>query len=172
MRNLTKTILLIFLALSLVACTHSPFSQRSDYISLTKPVSDESVLVWANEAAVSVYSYNFASYRKNLQDASAYFTPTGWKTYMQALQQSGKLKAVIEKKLVVSAVATGAPLILKKSLEQGRFTWTVEIPMLVTYQSAHAQRNYPSIITMTIVRIPPHSGKRNLGITKFIAVQK
>ena len=72
-------------------------------------VSASALLQWANQAAVAAFSYNFANYRQALQDASEYFTPEGWKDFQAALESSNNLNAVITKKLVVSAVATGAP---------------------------------------------------------------
>src|SRR5262245_58488610 len=83
-------------------------------IPLDRPnLSTSALLQWANSAAVAAFTYNFVNYRQELQAASEFFTPEGWQAFIQSLQQSNNLSAVIAKKLVVSAVATGAPVVLQ-----------------------------------------------------------
>lgn len=127
-----------------------------------------SLLVWANEAAVTAYSYDFVHYRKELQTASQYFTPEGWKKFKEALDKSGNLDTVISKKLVVSAVATGVPVILEQGVNTGKYFWKVEMPMLVTYQNNSFIKNQNLVATMLVVRTPKNIGTRGLGIEQFV----
>src|ERR1700722_7113604 len=96
-------------------------------------VSDSALLQWANQAAVAAYTYNFFNYRKALEDASEYFTPGGWSDFESALQSSHNLESVIAKKLGVTAVATGAPVILDRGVLNGHYSWKVQMPLLVSY---------------------------------------
>lgn len=127
------------------------------------------VLVFANEAAVSAYSYNFATYRQTLQTTSRYFTPGGWKAYKTALDNSQNLKAVIKKKLVVSAVATGSPVILDQVINNGKYTWTIQMPMLITYQSASQAAHQHVIVRLIVVKTPQNMGPRGLAVDSFVA---
>lgn len=130
--------------------------------------SDSAVLQWANQAAIAAFTYNFVNYRSELQAASGFFTPGGWREYSTALQQSNNLEAVKAKKLIVSAVATRAPIILEKGILSGRYSWRVQMPMLVTYQSASefTQENY--IVTMLIQRVSTLNSYRGIGISQFV----
>jgi intracellular multiplication protein IcmL len=137
---------------------------------LTAPmVSDSALLQWANQAAVAAYTYNFATYRKELQDASEYFTPQGWSDFETALQSSRNLETVINKKLVVTAVATGAPVILDRGVLDGHYSWKVQMPLLVTYESASTTIQQPILITMLITRVSTLNVPKGIAIAQFVA---
>ncbi|KTC91031.1 type IVB secretion system apparatus protein IcmL/DotI [Fluoribacter dumoffii] len=130
--------------------------------------SDPAVLQWANQAAIAAFSYNFVNYRDELQAASGFFTPEGWDQFLNALQQSNNLDAVKAKKLIVSAVATRAPIILQKGVLNGNFSWRVQMPILVTYQSASEFTQQNNVVTMLITRISTLNSPRGIGISQFV----
>lgn len=132
-------------------------------------VSDSALLQWANQAAVAAYTYNFATYRKELQDASEYFTPEGWNDFETALQSSRNLETVINKKLVVTAVATGAPVILDRGILNGHYSWKVQMPLLVTYESASTTIQQPILVTMLITRVSTLNVPKGIAIAQFVA---
>jgi intracellular multiplication protein IcmL len=137
---------------------------------LTAPmVSDSALLQWANQAAVAAYTYNFATYRKELQGASEYFTPEGWSNFETALQASRNLETVINKKLVVTAVATGAPVILDRGILDGHYSWKVQMPLLVTYESASTTIQQPILITMLVTRVSTLNVPKGIAIAQFVA---
>lgn len=130
--------------------------------------ADSAVLQWANQAAIAAFSYNFVNYREELQAASGFFTAEGWQQFLDALQSSNNLEAVKRQKMVVSAVATRTPVILQKGLLNGRYSWRVQMPLLVTYQSANqfSQRN--DVVTLLITRISTLNSPRGIGIAQFV----
>jgi intracellular multiplication protein IcmL len=75
---------------------------------------------------------------------------------------------VLAKKLVVSAVATGAPVILQQGLLFGTYTWRVQLPVLVTYQSASEFSQQTVTITMLITRVSTLTTPKGIGIAQFI----
>src|SRR5579872_6794221 len=94
-------------------------------------LNDNQLLQWATEAAVASYTFNFVNFRKALQDVRIYFTKMGYQYFLKALKDSNNLDAVQNKKLVVSATPTGAPVILKKGIYNdgsplGVYGWTVQ----------------------------------------------
>jgi intracellular multiplication protein IcmL len=160
----------IFLSSGIVVAQNFPDKPSHEKIAnaSTKPVNEEiSVLVWANKAAVSAYSYNFLNYKQQLDIASQYFTPEGWKQFKAALVASKNLEAVVKKKLVVSAVAAGSPIITHQGMENGKYTWYVQMPLLVTWQSANAQTQSNLIINMGIIKTSDK--KRDYALESFIA---
>ncbi|STX50632.1 protein IcmL (DotI) [Legionella busanensis] len=130
--------------------------------------SDSAVLQWANQAAIAAFTYNFVNYRDELQAASGFFTADGWQQFLVALQQSNNLDAVKAKKLIVSAVATRAPIILQKGLLNGRYSWRVQMPLLVTYQSASEFSQQNNVVTMLITRVSTLNSPRGIGIAQFV----
>lgn len=130
------------------------------------------LLQWANMAAIAAYTYSFINYRQELQAASAYFTAEGWQNFITALKDSGNLDAVISKKLIVSAVAEGAPVIVQEGELNGRYTWRVQMPMLITYQSASQKSDQRVLVTMLITRVSPLNSVRGIGIAQFIVTSR
>ncbi|HGU7200604.1 TPA: type IVB secretion system apparatus protein IcmL/DotI [Legionella pneumophila] len=130
--------------------------------------SDSAVLQWANQAAIAAFTYNFVNYRDELQASSGFFTPEGWDQFLGALEQSNNLDAVKAKKLVVSAVATRAPIILQKGVLNGRYSWRVQMPILVTYQSASEFTQQNNVVTMLITRVSTLNSPRGIGISQFV----
>lgn len=130
--------------------------------------SDGAVLQWANQAAVAAFTYNFVNYRQELQAASEFFTPKGWRQFLVALQSSNNLDAVKVKKLIVSAVATRAPIILQKGILNGRYAWRIQMPILVTYQSASEISRQNNVVTMLVTRVSTLNNPRGIGISQFI----
>ncbi|HAT2067716.1 TPA: type IVB secretion system apparatus protein IcmL/DotI [Legionella pneumophila] len=130
--------------------------------------SDSAVLQWANQAAIAAFTYNFVNYRDELQASSGFFTAEGWDQFLAALEQSNNLDAVKAKKLVVSAVATRAPIILQKGVLNGRYSWRVQMPILVTYQSASEFTQQNNVVTMLITRVSTLNSPRGIGISQFV----
>ncbi|KPJ67706.1 MAG: type IV secretion protein DotI [Coxiella sp. DG_40] len=139
---------------------------------LNQPVIAPSVLLqWANRAAVAAYSYNFVNYRDALQDLQNKFTPDGWKNFEKALQASKMLETIIAKKLVVSAVATGAPVILDQGVVGGYYVWKVNMPLLVTYESPSELTQHPMVVTMIVSRVSPINYPDGIAIASFVAAE-
>jgi intracellular multiplication protein IcmL len=138
-------------------------------VALNEPnQSDSAVLQWANQAAIAAFTYNFVNYREELRAASAFFTSDGWQQFINALAQSNNLDAVKAKKLVVSAVATGAPIILQKGILNGRYAWRIQMPVRVTYQSASEFTQDDNIITLLVTRISTLNSPQGIGISQFV----
>lgn len=131
--------------------------------------SDSAVLQWANQAAIATFSYNFVNYRTELVAASGFFTADGWDQFISALGSSNNLDAIKAKKLVVSAVATSAPVILQKGELNGRYAWRIQMPMLVTYQSASEFSQQNLNVTMLVTRVDTLNSPRGIGIAQFVS---
>jgi len=138
------------------------------------PLSDpmmppSELLQWANRAAVMAYTYNFVNYREALQGVQNNFTPEGWSNFENALKNSRNLEMVLTKKLVVSAVATAAPVIVDQGVINGRYAWKIQVPLLIAYQSASEQTQQSVIIHMIISRVPTVNMPRGIAIVSFVA---
>ncbi len=130
--------------------------------------SDSAVLQWTNQAAIAAFTYNFVNYRTELQASSEFFTSSGWTQFLNALQASNNLEAVKAKKLIVSAVATSAPIILQKGVLNGRYSWRIQMPLLVTYQSASEFSQQRNVVTILVTRISTLNSPRGIGIAQFV----
>jgi intracellular multiplication protein IcmL len=181
-RVLTVLLIMVLLNVTLLALlyymiTNRPkpeyFATTSDgkvirMYALSEPlVTSAELLQWTTVAATSVNTYNFVNWRKELQDASNYFTPTGWREFQDALKASNNLETVTSKKLSVSAVATGAPVVLDRGLIGGVYKWKVQVPLLITYESASTNLSQPVVATMLVTRVSTLDTTKGIAIDAF-----
>ena len=151
--------------------TTSVNGQASPLIPLLEPNTSDSVVTqWADLACIGAFTYNFVNYESQLELASEYFTQNGWNSFMNSLKESNNLNTMISKKLVVSAVALSTPLILKKGIVNGVYSWRIQLPILVTYQSASEVTQMKMIINLLMTRISTRDNYKGVGIEQFSSV--
>lgn len=139
---------------------------------LDQPYMQDNVLLnWVANAVTSLYTYDFLNYRKTFQDNQQYFTDNGWKAFLDQIDKSRNLKTVESKKLVVSATPAGAPVITNQGALDGVYSWRVQIPVVVTYQSLSEQFSERLLVTLTVQRRPTLDSKYGVGIAQFVAQQ-
>lgn len=139
-------------------------------VPLNQPnLSDKDLIQWASQAVLSVYTYNFINYRQVFQDNRQYFTAAGWQQFITALSQSRNLDAVTSKKLVLSAVLSSAPVITRESVVNGNYTWELQLPVMVTYQSLSETFHQNLIVVLTVQRISTLDDVNGVGIAAFVA---
>ncbi len=131
--------------------------------------SDHVIIQWATLATIATYSYDFVNYENQLENASQFFTSDAWDAFMYALDSGNTLDSVISKKLVVNAVATKPAVILEKGYLNGVYAWKIQIPILVTYQSARELTPINLIVTLVVNRISTRYSVKGVGIVSFIS---
>lgn len=134
-------------------------------------VSNSAVLAWANEAMVATFSYDFINLDKAKQTASNYYTPDGWKVMSNVHNELGDETAVINEQLVASAVAISAPKIIKQENIENRYSWLIEMPVLLTLTKTGQVRSTKVLTRMMVVRDNPQVHDRGMAINN-IAVKK
>lgn len=192
-RDNYRRLMIICLGLVIIACclafwgfyerTHKPPAQyfATTYdgklislIPLSQPsLTDNALLQWATEAATTSYNFNYLNYRKALQDVRIYFTRSGYQYFLKALADSNNLTAMQDKKLIVSAAPTGAPVILKKGIYNdgsatGLFTWDVQLPMEINFRGATNVFTQKVVLNMRITRIPTLESPSGVGIATYV----
>jgi len=140
-------------------------------VPLKEPnLSNAALLQWATQASVAAFSYNYVNYREAIQASRDNFTDKGWQTFASAFNASNNLSAVIAKKLIVSAVPIGVPVIIEQGLKYGVYAWRVQIPLLVTYQSPSDLISDKFRVDLLIVRQSTLQSVRGIAIAQFVMV--
>lgn len=138
--------------------------------ALDDPVmSVNQVLTWSTNAITKAYTFSFANYRQELQSSRDLFTKEGWEGFQSALQESGNLKAVVDSKFVTTAAPRGAPVVVGEGYVNGRYAWQIEVPILVTYQSANKRQTQDLLVQAIIVRRSELEHPQGIGIAQIIA---
>lgn len=127
----------------------------------------DTLLSWAGKAASTAYTFDFVNYEKEIAQARSYFTDAGWADFRAAI--SGTLSTIVKNQLFVTGVVSGAPVIANQGLLPGKgYVWRVQIPFLVTYQSANTTTEAFFIVIVCIVRVPTSTNPQGIGIDQFI----
>ena len=138
--------------------------------SLNEPVvTNKYILEWATLATRAALNLDFVNYSKQLKSASVYFTSSGWNAFSSALDKSELLKTVQSKKLLMSAVVPGTPVIRFNGVIHGRYIWRISMPVLVTFGSASDERQRRMNVTLIVSRVPVLDTPEGIQITDFEA---
>ncbi len=133
-------------------------------------LSAPALMSWAAQAATEVMTFGFNDYRRRLQESSRNFTRRGWESFTLALERARIIEMVEANQQVVTAAPRGAPILQSEGLVNGRYQWTVQIPMIVTYQSGSKTRSDQLLVTIVVVRTPRLESPNGVGIEQWIAV--
>lgn len=137
--------------------------------SLSSPVvTMDFIRQWAETVARSAYSLDFLSYSKQLQNTQQYFTPDGWIAFQSALDASGLLNDIKANKLYLSAIANGPVVVVNRYISGGRYTWDIQVPLLISFTSSNVVKKKQIYVSMTIKRVPELEEARGIAVTKFI----
>lgn len=133
-------------------------------------VSPNSLINWSMVAATNAYTIDFYNYEKSLEKISTFFTKEGFVKFKKSLELSDRLKEIIDKKLITSAVAADSPIILREGSKDSNYFWEVQLPITITYQGA--MENIKSqwiIVNLLIKKVPNSELKQGIGIDNIVS---
>ncbi len=140
-------------------------------IPLDQPyLSDSDVLQWVNDAIRNAFIYDFYQYNDQLKKATQFFTPDGWKVFLNQLNIYVNYNNVQSYKMFVNAAPTGAPYILNKGLLSGRYAWWVQMPINITYVNGQPP-NRALTLQILVVRVSTLNNLSGVGIDNVIVAK-
>lgn len=151
------------------------FAAREDgsvipLVPVSQPYLNETQISnFAVEAVTSALTMDFANWRDDLAAASEYFVrPQGWEAFLAAMDGSGVLDYIRVNRLVSTAVANSAVITGTGADENGIYSWRVQVPITVTYQSSSeiTRRDYTA--DLIISRVPTWERSRGVAIRQII----
>jgi len=135
-------------------------------------LSTPALMSWVAQAATEVMTFGFNDYRRRLQESSRNFTRHGWESFTDALQRSRIIEMVEQNQQVVTAAPQGAPVVEREGIVAGRYQWTVQMPLVLTYQAQAKTKNDSLLVTLVVVRVPRLESPNGIGIEQWIAVPR
>ncbi len=146
----------------------TPSKQRMSLTASSEPnLLPSTLLTWASKAAVAAYTFDFVNYNKQINLARPYFTDAGWRDYQASI--ANVIQTITQNQLFVNGVVAGAPVISNQGEIPGRgYTWRIQVPFLVTYQSAEQTSRANYIVVITIVRVSTSINPAGIGIDQFV----
>lgn len=139
-------------------------------VPLNKPNQDNgTVAEYALKAIRAVNTYDYINWRDQLQNASVYFTPDGWGDYVKQFGAVDTIKAVQDRRMIVSVQPTGEVKVVRQAVaENGTYVWVLEAPIEITY-TAHTSSlsggtTQRGLVTLYIIRQPTTVNPKGIGI--------
>lgn len=125
------------------------------------------IIRFAGKATTLAYTFDFVNYNSQISQARSYFTDKGWEDFNASI--SSTIGSIVQRQLVVTGVISGTPVIANEGpLPGADYAWRVQIPFLVTYQSANQTTKSNTMVTVTIVRVPTAQNPQGIGIDRFV----
>lgn len=98
---------------------------------LNQPIySDQEIIAWTQNSLNKIYSINFKDYQHQLKNAQPLFTPLGFNDYIQKLQDSKNIAAIVANKYTVVTEFSNPLKVTNKTLinfnGENKFHWILE----------------------------------------------
>lgn len=135
----------------------------------TPYLSDGSVTNFAVKAVTHALTMDFANWRDDLLEASAYFEhPDGWNGFLDAIEKSGMLSYLRDHRLVSTVVANGATITETGLDDRNRYSWNVQVPLSITYESASEISRDDLLADIVVSRLPTWQAPEAAGVSRII----
>jgi intracellular multiplication protein IcmL len=137
---------------------------------LNQPIlTSNEVTTFAARAVSSSLTLNFKNFREDLARAEPYFEKgEGWQNFLLALETSSMLRYIVNRRLVSTAVANGATIIDRGVDARGRYSWTVQVPVTITYESSNEVNRSNLLAEVVISRLPTTETADAVGISRIV----
>ncbi|WP_419901131.1 DotI/IcmL family type IV secretion protein [Kiloniella sp.] len=140
---------------------------------LTSPNrSDAQLRAWTIEAVMECSTFGFHDFALRLEQCREYFTNDGYQGYRNALNNPANQieERIIDKRQVMSAVASGTPQIINKSKPDAPVHWwRVEIPVTLTFEKGNKTKTIRQKIELIITRVDTSERLSGIGISQWRA---
>ena len=123
--------------------------------ALSEPiVTNTYLLKWAESVGRQLFSLSFASFNDDINKVAPYFSLSGFSAYQAALQSSGFKKSILGSKVNISSIVSENPYILDQGVSYGRYRWVINLPMMMSLESASLTTKQKYNIELTVERVP------------------
>ncbi len=136
-------------------------------VAMSTPlVTPQYILEWSSIATRKVLNLNFSSIDTDIENARPYFTGNGYSAFTNVLKNSGLFQDVVQKHLIISAVA-GRAIITGTGVANGKYFWNVQIPLLETIQTASTTVSHNLVANLRVSRVPSLESVQGVAIDNF-----
>jgi len=148
----------------------TPDGQITRDAPLDKPnLPDNVMLTWVNDVVTNSLTFNFKNVQRILDRVRPNYTSTGYAALMAYLTNNNILADLQQQKWVENCFATSAPQIQDTHVLEGRYVWTIQMPVHVQLDSVKQAIGKELQVTITLVRVPTLIGPMGFQIDNFTA---
>ncbi len=155
-----------------VAPLYIPIKENGSYIDLVRidqpNKNDQEVADFVAKAVKKLYTRDYINYSDQLMDASIYFTPNGFNSFLDSVEASQSIAAMKQNEWVVSFTPRQAPILLEKKLNGNAYTWAFDFPGTITYNGGKSGRKQNVTLKIIVTRVSIVDSPYGIGITTLV----
>jgi hypothetical protein len=123
---------------------------------------------WVSTAASEIMTFGFNDMEKRFQESRKDFTPDGWDGFAEAMINSGFADEMIAVQQIVTTVPASPATLVKEGLDQnGLYSWSFDVPLLMTLRSGGVKESIPRTVHITIERVSTEDNPNAIGISEW-----
>ncbi len=141
---------------------------KRQMIGLESPnVNRDALLRWAASAATQIMTFGFHDIDERMSESQRLFTADGWTSFSTALGKSSIMRNMLENQQLLTAIPASTPLIISEGMYQGKYSYVVETPLIVTLRAGDKKQVGSQHIRMIITKMPTSTNPMGIGINTW-----
>lgn len=143
---------------------------RMPLIGLSDPnVNTDALMTWVEQAAVDILTFGFNDIDERFGASRQHFSPKGWESFREAMLASQLLKNLNDFQQIITSIPAAPAHLAASGLFDGKFTWVVDIPVIMTIRAGGESQPKKINIRMFVVKMPTAENPRGVGIEKWLS---
>lgn len=151
------------------------FAQTSEgatmqLVGLARPnIGQQAMFDWAAESASQILTFGFNDYNSKLTAARSRFTEDGWVSFGPKMSASAFFKTMISEQQIITAVPMAPPVLFSEGMMLGRYSWVIQVPMMLTVRSGSVSRSLTQTVRMIVIEVPTQVNPMGIAIDRWIS---
>ena len=138
-------------------------------VPLSQPQkSDVMMRNFAANAASQINSLDWSNFATQLSAIRNLFTPEGWNEYKKGLDKTNIVKYITDNNLVMSAAITSVPQIAAQAVLNGKYTWKIEVPLILTFSGGTINQSESKKVTLVIQQVDFLESPNGVAIVQYL----
>ena len=155
-----------------IAVAATPDGRLIKLTPLDEPtMSDTALRQWTVATVTEAFTLGFHDWRMRLAAIRERFTDGGYESFVAALEESQFLERLRTHRQVASTVARGAAVITQTRVFGDRVGWSMEVPILVTFQAGQRRLDQDLLARVLVMRVPLSERAQGIAVEQLIAVR-
>jgi len=138
----------------------------------TEPtVTQEKLLNWATKTVTETFALDFKHWKTEIMEVRPAYFPNAYDSLIETMRNpDGVIDFITSERAISSAAVPQAPVVTNEGLSDGRYSWVVEFPLVVTFETGDGVAGTKRLnIRLFISRVAGDKYPAGIRIQQFVA---